>query len=422
MKKLNSLNTWVNLFLCTVLSTSASKADDSISQRISNLEKELNELKSKLNKPGIEIEKGTRFNYGGYIKADAMMNKYSDQNRAGNIGDEILVPSTIAVGDGGAGGDTNVDSHIKTSRFWFKTATQTDVGAVRTHIELDFLTSEGDERISSSAHSRVRQAYLSWDYNDDSSILAGQSWSTFLNVGVLPESIDFIGPTSGTIFMRQNQLRWTKLLGSGRSVMAALENPSTSLYDGGVGVGHNNYDDNSRPDLILRYNATHGKMAYSIAGLVREVAYNDREFEGDEVGYGLSVSGKFVLDNGDDLKWMANYGNLGRYIALHALRDGVLNNDGKLDLVDIFGGFVSYRHFWTQQLRSTLTYAFASADNPSSAGMSVTESVSNTNINLIYSPTQALSFGAEYILADRQLENGLDGELKRLQVSAKFSF
>ena len=137
-----------------------------------------------------------------------MQSDYSGGERASaGIGDEILVPSTIPIG--GDDGATRFDAHVKTSRFWLKTVTPTDMGNIRTHFEMDMLTADGDERISNSSHSRIRHAYLAWDYDDNSSLLLGQTWSTFMSTAVLPEAADFIGPTSGVIFNRQTQARWS---------------------------------------------------------------------------------------------------------------------------------------------------------------------------------------------------------------------
>jgi hypothetical protein len=43
-------------------------------------------------------------------------------------------------------------------------------------------------------------------------------------------------------------------------------------------------------------------------------------------------------------------------------------------------------------------------------------------INLIYSPLPKLDVGAEYRWAQRELENGDDGSLNRLQFMTKYSF
>ncbi|MBL4828109.1 MAG: porin [Spongiibacteraceae bacterium] len=418
MKKLKTVIVAGSVALLTSLSAFADKST-SLQERVDQLERELKALKADLDKPGVEMSKGTQFFYGGFIKMDAMWSDYSGGERSNNsLGDEILLPSTIPIG--GPDGATRFDSHVKTSRFYFKTSTQSEMGLLKTHIELDLLTSTGNERVSNSSNTRLRHAYLAWDYAEDASVLVGQTWSTFFNVGALPETLDFIGPTSGTVFNRQTQLRWTKKLDGG-SFMLAAENPSSGFYDGGVGFDGNNFDDNSMPDIVARYNLKSGPFAYSVALLGREISY-DEGVNDDSYGVGLSVSGKYLFDNGDDLKFMFSHGALGRYIALNAFRDGTLLVDGSIDVMDVSGGFIAYRHLWSKKLRSTVSYAKAEADLSNVVAANTTSNVSNFNLNLIYSPFAKLSVGGEYIDAERQIQSGAKGDMKRLQFTVKYAF
>lgn len=415
----------------------AAASNEDLTAKIEMLEKQLSQLQQLVTQQGEKQKQmettvskkvdspvsGMKFSYGGFVKVDAISSSYSDGERAtAALGDDILVPSTIPVD--GKSGARRFDSHAKTSRFWFKTSTPTSMGDVNTHFEMDLLTGDGDERISNSSHSRIRHAYLAWNYDENSSLLLGQSWSTFMSTMVLPETAEFIGPTSGVIFNRQTQARWSHKLDGGATVHLAVENPSTGTIDGGSGISSNNHDDNKVPDFVARYDDSWGKFSYNIAGLARQIAYDDLASDQDENkwGYGVSLSGMYKFDNGDDLKMQFNAGHLGRYTALQAFRDASVESDGDLDLIDVTGGFVAYRHLWSPKLRSTVLYAMTEADNPSSAADTNTEEVSNYLVNLFYSPTTNLSFGVEYLNAERELENGTEGELKRLQFTGKYVF
>ena len=363
----------------------------------------------------------TDYSFGGFIKLDAMFSQHSDAQRASApVGDDFLVPSTIAVGDGTNKGDVVFDTNSKLSRLWFKTITMTDVGEVKSYVEMDF-NGGADERIANQSSTGLRHAYFSWKNSDNSSLLAGQTWSTFFNVAALPESVDFIGPTSGTVFIRQSQLRYTQALGNGRWMIAA-ENPSVSLYDAGSGFDNNQTDDSAIPDLIARYDGAAGDFNYSTAAMVRQVNYNDGTNDDSQVGYGVTVSGKYAFNNGDDFKFMLSQGQLGRYIALNAFRDGAVETNGDVELITSMGGFVAYRHMWSEKLRSTLSYAYSQGDNPDTVTADVTKTVSNSNVNLMYSPTKNLTFGGEYFMAQREVESGADGDLNRLQFTSKWVF
>jgi outer membrane DcaP-like protein len=409
--------------------------NDELSAKIKMLESQLSQLQVLVTEQGQKQQEidtvvskkadastsGTTFSYGGFVKVDAMQSDYSDGERAlAEIGDDILVPSTIPVG--GEDGDARFDTSVKTSRFWFKTLTPTDMGNIRTHIELDMLTADGDERISNSEHSRIRHAYMAWDYEADSSVLFGQSWSTFMSTAVLPESVDFIGPTSGVVFNRQAQVRWSHKLEHGGQIHLALENPSTSIFDGGGGIEGNNFDDNSVPDVVVRYDGSVGDFIYNVAAIGRQITYDTGTENEDKYGFGTSLSGKYVFGNGDDIKLQVNHGHLGRYVGLQAFRDAAVEDDGDLDLIKLTGGFVAYRHLWSPKFRSTITYAMTSADNPDDISDTNTKEVNNFALNLFYSPTEKLSFGVELMKAERELENGDDGDLRRLQLTGKYVF
>ena len=415
-------------------------SDTDLEQRVLQMEAQIKELKAliaqqndeaeeKINKVAAAqegasavVSEGTSFKYGGFIKVNGMIDDYQDGLAPdASVASRILVPSLIPVG-GEVSEGAEFNSDVATSRFFFKTATDTGYGKLSSNIELDFLSGGGDERVSNSTNARIRHAYLSWDYGRNSSLLAGQTWSTFFNVGALPEAVEFIGPTSGTIFNRQAQIRWTKKLTNGGSFMLAAENPSTSLAEAGGGIESSNFDDNSVPDIVARYNGQAGNHSYAVSAIGRQIAYDDGSFSENKNGFAVNLAGKVVFGNGDDLKYSIATGNLGRYIALNAFRDGGIDAAGNLDLTSVTGGYLAYRHFWNEKLRSTIQYAYSTADLATGVSNLNTETVSNFNLNLMYSPTPKLTLGGAIIQATRELENGDDGDLTRLQLTAKYGF
>ena len=408
--------------------------------RIAALEAQLEALKAEVASNSEEIvvakedieearpmAKGTKFTYGGFIQLDANVTSYGEGKPTNTIIEDLLVPSLIPVeptsGSSRSYESTNI--HAKSSRFFFKTATETDVGKISSHIELDFILSgdDGDERISNSWNSRLRHAYVKWDYSDKSSLLAGQTWSTFFNVGALPDLIDFVGPV-GTIFDRQPMIRWTT-----GGLQLAIENPATRLnQDTGSGLS-TSFDDfhEGIPDLVARYNGKAGDLNWSIAGIVRELSYDQGNGEDDsKLGYGLSLSGKWMIGQ-DDLKFMLNYGDaLGRYLGLNAFNDGYVDADGNIETFDQYGGFIAYRHFWSPRWRSTFSLSAIEADNPTVLEFAPAESLAKSyqsfHANLNYLPTPKMAIGGEFIYGSKELEDGRDGDLSRLQFAVKYAF
>ena len=132
-----------------------------------------------------------------------------------------------------------------------------------------------------------------------------------MNVGALPESVDFIGNTDATIFVRQPMIRYTR-----GPWQFALENPETTVTVSGSRVVG---DQNELPDFVGRYNLKNKDLTLVFAGLLRQLTYNDSATINDtEIGWGISVTGKYVFGNKDDLRFGVNAGGgLGRYIGLN---------------------------------------------------------------------------------------------------------
>ena len=171
-----------------------------------------------------------------------------------------------------------------------------------------------------------------------------------------------------------------------------------------------------------------------MATVLREIAYKEnftnnlaQPIEGDEseIGYGVSFSGKWQLGQ-DDLKFQLNAGNLGRYLGLQSFRDGYIESNGDIDLLDTVGGFIAYRHFWAPKWRSSFVLSASEADQPSNAPAGTPSAYRSAHANLLYSPVKALTLGAELIHGEKHIEGSINGddsgELDRLQFSVKYVF
>lgn len=373
-----------------------------------------NNTQSNNNSVSVKTASGTTFEYGGFIKLDSVWAE-GDHGKISN--NYLIVPSSIGTDETLGSTKSRLNATAKFSRFHFKTSTVTDAGKIGSYIELDFNGGDGSG-VTNQGSSGLRHAFFTWDYNDNSSLLAGQTWSTLFNTAALPEAADFVGPTAGTVFIRQPQVRWTHKLSRG-SVMLALEEPGSTTggkateIDGGGAM----------PDVIARYNGKAGNFSYSLAGVLREIVVSESDFTDNqsENGFGVSLSGVYRFDSGDNLKMMYNHGELGRYVALAAFNDGAYDSAaGDIDVRTTSGGFVSYQHHWSDQLRSSVTYAFTQNNDEEIAGAA--KEISNAYINLMYSPTKKLTLGAEYMMGEREEVNGNSGEETRLQVTAKYGF
>ena len=168
--------------------------------------------------PGTDISLGL----GGYVKMDTLINSVS----AGHdqLGNQQLLFSQIPVGDS-AKEHEQTTFHAKESRLWFKSFTPSNWGDINTYLEMDFF---GDAATYTYTP-RLRHAYGTLG-----NFLGGQTWTTFLNVSALPESLDAIGVSAGAINnFRQPMIRWTQPFAWNSTpleIQFALESPRSRVW------------------------------------------------------------------------------------------------------------------------------------------------------------------------------------------------
>ena len=252
-------------------------------------------------------------------------------------------------------------------------------------------------------------------------LLAGQAFSTFMDVGALPETLDFGGP-AGEIFVRQAQVRWTQPFSGGQWSLA-LENPESVLT---LPTGASfRADDDRVPDLAGNINFNTAMGRYSITGLVRQVRVDSASApasQSQKWGGAIGFNGVIPTFGKDDARFSANVGNaIGRY-SVGFFTDGILDTNGRIDLPTQWAAIASYRDYWSDQLRSTVALSGLHSSNPSGTFGSVNKSAQSAHVNLIWSPVTNANLGLEYIYGRRETENNQTGRLNRLQASAQYSF
>lgn len=239
-----------------------------------------------------------------------------------------------------------------------------------------------------------------------------------MDVASLPDTLDFVGNPDAAIFIRQAQVRYTH-----GNFAVAVENPESTVtpFGGGARI---TTDDNTTPDVTASYSMKTDWGFFKVAGLVRQIAIDNGTFDDNVTSYGLSVSTKIDFSNKDDLRITLNTGKgLGRYVGLNTVNGAVLDANGELETIDVTAFSVAYRHLWNEQWRSTFLYSTLMADNDTAlTGVGVTKTTQSYSANLLYQAAKKLMVGVEYKFANREIESGLDGDMHRIQFSAKYDF
>jgi hypothetical protein len=146
----------------------------------------------------------------------------------------------------------------RTSRFSIVTSTPSKMGNVGVRLEGDFNGPNGfqSETYTNSVLFRLRHAY-----GTVGNLLVGQTWTTFLDFGGAPETVDFNGP--GTLALVRNpMIRYTLPLGEGMQLALAAENAR------GAQFGGSKYQ--TIPDLHANFGMSGSWGSLSIRGVTQQ--------------------------------------------------------------------------------------------------------------------------------------------------------
>lgn len=342
---------------------------------------------------GLVIEgKNAAMKIGGYVKLDLIY----DFNPIDNT--DSFDVNSIPIG---APPRTNSRMHVRQSRLNFDTRFKTDYGIARTFVEGDFF-SDGNRF-------RLRHAY-----GELNQFLGGQTWTTFANLDAAPATLDFEGSVSA-ITARRPQVRWTiPICGDELNLALALEDSKTvvELPPGGTTTGETRA---VTPDFVARLRRTTSGGNFQVAMIARELGFQP---SGESVltdsAWGLNFSQVAELSPDNKFYWQINYGD-GIASLLGDLPDITPTGPDSADLLGYFGWMVGATHNWNKKLSSNLTFAESHFRNTSGQPSTDINNLTYLAANLIWSPTDGIDVGIEYLYGKRENISGDSGLANRIQ-------
>lgn len=326
----------------------------------------------------VEINDTDSVTFGGFIKID-----YRHVN-----GDVAYQDFWTGGGSALAESTSQTKFFANESRFNMKYVH----GDVTGFLEMDFYGGGGNEIISNSSHPRLRHAFIK--YKD---LTLGQTWTTFMNTSALAETADFAGAMVGVAFVRNNLIRYKS---GGFEV--ALENPESWGDDGLENTADADSASDSLPDIVAKYTFKDDWGNVSVAGLVRELNFDDDD---TEMAVGISVAGKINTVGKDDFRFQIHTGETGRYVGVTAATD-VYNGE----VEETTSYMAAYRHYWNEDVRSSIFYGYIETEESD-------RERSQVGVNIFKNYTPDLSFGFE--IGQYSMDD-LDADSMYAQFSAKF--
>ncbi|WP_113908286.1 DcaP family trimeric outer membrane transporter [Aliidiomarina celeris] len=361
-------------------------------------------------------EAQTEYSVGGYVKLDAMVTRTdSGDLPSGSIGRDFYIPGLTPIG-----GDSNTytDFHARESRIWLRaTQTLSNGEKIEGYFELDFLgTAGGDKRVTNSYSPRMRQIYLRYG-----NWLAGQTWTNFQDLAILPEAPDFIGIADATVFNRQAQIRYT----AGNGFSFALEAPESTVTPYQGGTSRVTTGDTAMPDITARYSNKVNNVHYSIGGIMRRIEYRDVAAGVDDTvnAFGINLTSKIEFGAHDLRLGVVHGQGLGRYVGVNFANAAVVNDTNRLDAIDLTSFSAAYRHVWNSKVRTNFIFSSIDVEELESlTGPAANKSSQRIAANLMYQVNERLVVGGEISRATREILSGAEGNLDRFQLSAQLSF
>lgn len=381
--------------------------------------------------PSLKIG-NTNVRIGGYVKLDAFYD-LGPQGGAARFDPAIPLDGTQPQRDG------EFTFSAAETRLNVGTVTPAgDYGNLVTFVEAQFFdlgSFNSGQAIANGLDFGLRHAWGKLG-TKNFSVLAGQTWSTFIDPVTYPENNDFAVP-SGASFMRQPMVRLNIKAGSG-TLSLAIENPEsdltafTGLTTGGLNLGgglaNSTFGGDEAPDFVSRYSMTGDFGRLNLFGVARVLSVDRAVLAGANdtaFGWGLGVSGKIKTYVGkDNLRFAFNAGDgIGRYIFNAQNSAAFVTAAGKLKTQFAYGGYLSYQHFWSNTLRSNLTVGRTEINLDSANTLAgANKTLSSIHANLMWNPVPRVRVGVEYIYSKREVQDGRDGDFSRIQTSMRFDF
>ena len=275
---------------------------------------------------------------------------------------------------------------------------------------------------------RLRQAY-----GEFAGLLAGQTWSTFMDVDNFPETVDFNGPVGAT-FIRQPQIRYAYPTQKAGTFIVALENSVTYVLDvtdpsspTAMSNSHSRI-----PDLVVRWDRNFEFGALSLRAVTQQLRLNGGGVDATRQGFGAAASGLVKTRGGKDfLTWGVTGGKgIGRYLNYieGAAYDPTSNS---IKLEQAIGGYLGYQFKQSDMLRFNFAYGFTYTfdseytDFAKAAGFDrgrfgVNRFVNQGHAGFFLSPLPETDFGFEAIYGARETLANEKGDEFRTNLLARY--
>jgi len=259
---------------------------------------------------------------------------------------------------------------------------------------------------------RLRHAYAQYG-----ALLAGQTWTTFMDERNIPPTIDFEHAMAAPL-VRQGLLRITTGVSKRSDLAFAIEESDPEVL---IPPGIQGATEKSWPDLSTRFRFTHSRGHVQLSGFVGRTRFRAVTGATSDVTIGgVLASTRLRLFDRDAAYVEVVYGpGVGRY---RGAASAALDVAGRLQTVDVVGLTAGYQHYWSRRWSSNVVANPAWVTSEVGDPATSNDSFNYVAVNLLYwFIDQRAWAGGEYLYGRRELRNGVHGSANRIQLAARFN-
>jgi hypothetical protein len=309
----------------------------------------------------------------------------------------------------------------RASRLGLSSKTPTSLGDLTVRLEADFNAPNDfqGELTTNSTTFRLRHAY-----GQVGGLLIGQTWSTFLDLDSIPDTVDF-NPAVAISLTRQAMLRYTFAFGPAASLALAVENPRGLEF-----AQAGDYD--AVPDFIgsFKYGGDWGHVS------ARAVTHEFRNVNHSKRAFGAGLSGSLKFGNETLVAGVQGGSGIGRY-TFNAILQGAHDTGTEIELWDSYVYHLGLTHAWSPQFRSNVVWTqtfFSGSDTLQATHRTFATEEAKSNdlipnkrvdqlfVNSFWKFTKNTEVGLEYTYGRRVTFGPERGTQHRVNALARFSF
>jgi len=343
---------------------------------------------------------------------------------------DVMRPTKLPSYKGEFGPSGNVYYSVRQTRFGARSSSSTPFGELTTRFEFD-LFGFGKDAGQTTFH-------LINAYGQLGKFGAGQTASVFMDLDVMPVTLDYWGPMT-RVFNFNVQLRYIPIQKEKERLIFALERPGGTADGGDYAASLELKNVNPHfnlPNLTAHYR-NGGNWGYvQVSGVAKSMKWKDagdtsaHDLSGSAVGWGFNLNTVVKATKAVTIKFQGVGGKgIENYIADAPADITLKSNSGNISkpvigaALPVLGFFCFTEINWSQKLQSSVGYSMEKVSNSDLQSSNDFKKGQYGILNLRYYPVDNMMAGIEYQYGRRDnFKDGFHSTGNKFQFSVRINY